>query len=90
MQDSISYLKACGIDKRRGDLLYKLLNSGYYLVAYINRDIDLFLCNWLPESHEQTSDEGCVESQILGFRINNSDKLKMFKKMLDTKKGAHL
>lgn len=89
MEKSISYLKAYGIEKKQGDLLYKLLPTGYYLVAYINSDIDLFLCNWLPESHEHTSDKGCVKSEILSFRIDNTDKLDKFKEMLEEIKETH-
>ena len=89
MQESISYLKSYGIEKKQGNLLYKLLPTGYYLVAYINNDIDLFLCNLLPESHEHTSDEGCVKFQKLCFKIDKTYKQKKFKEMLVEKKKTH-
>lgn len=49
MNETISYLKAYGIDKEQADLLYKRLPSGKYIVAYIKYDIDVFYVLGCPK-----------------------------------------
>lgn len=81
MKETISFLKAYGIDKANTDLLYKHLPSGKYIVAYIKYDIDVFLCTYLPKTHEYINSD-CVIDEILGFRDDNKEKLEHFKTML--------
>lgn len=82
MDETISYLKAYGIDKRQANLLYKRLRSGKYLVAYIKYDIDVFLCSWLPKDQEHINSD-CVIEEILGFRCDDALKVQQFKLMLN-------
>ena len=82
MNETISYLKAYGIDKRQTNLLYKRLQSGRYIVAYIKYDIDVFLCSWLPQDQEHTNSD-CVIEEILGFRCDDTIKRQKFMEMLN-------
>lgn len=80
--DAINYLKAYGIEQERGDLLYKRLPSGRYIVSCQScNDIDVFLCRWVPDSHEKL-DESCVINQILSFDNTKEEKAAKFRLML--------
>ena len=67
-----NYLTNYGIEQKNGDLFYKSLPSGNYVMYWqSNNDIDVYLCRWLPSSHE-----------ILSFDDSNEDKVTKFKQML--------
>lgn len=47
-----NYLTNYGIEQKNGDLFYKSLPSGNYVMYWqSNNDIDVYLCRWLPSSH---------------------------------------
>ncbi|WP_368126478.1 hypothetical protein, partial [Bacteroides faecis] len=46
-----------------------------------SNDIDIFLCRWLPSSHEDL-DNSCIIDKILSFDDTNADKVTKFKQML--------
>ena len=78
----IVYLAVYGISQKCGDLLYKKLLSGRYLVTWQScRDVDVYLCRWLPSSHEDL-DDSCIIDKILSFDDTNADKVTKFKQML--------
>ena len=78
----IVYLAAYGISQKYGDLFYKRLPSGNYVIYWqSSNDIDIFLCRWLPSSHEDL-DNSCIIDKILSFDDTNSDKVTKFKQML--------
>lgn len=80
--NAIDYLKAYGVEQKNGDLLYKRLPSGRYIVSWqIYNNIDVFLCRWVPDSHEEL-DESCVIDQILSFDNNKEEKAAKFRLML--------
>lgn len=60
----IVYLAAYGISQKYGDLFYKRLPSGNYVIYWqSSNDIDIFLCRWLPSSHEDL-DNSCIIDKI--------------------------
>lgn len=78
----IVYLAAYGISQKYGDLFYKRLASGNYVIYWqSSNDIDIFLCRWLPSSHEDL-DNSCIIDKILSFDDTNADKVTKFKQML--------
>lgn len=78
----IVYLAAYGISQKYGDLFYKRLPSGNYVIYWqSSNDIDIFLCRWLPSSHEDL-DNSCIIDKILSFDDSNEDKVTKFKQML--------
>lgn len=78
----IVYLAAYGISQKYGDLFYKRLPSGNYVIYWqSSNDIDIFLCRWLPSSHEDL-DDSCIIDKILSFDDSNEDKVTKFKQML--------
>ena len=78
----IVYLAAYGISQKYGDLFYKRLPSGNYVIYWqSSNDIDIFLCGWLPSSHEDL-DNSCIIDKILSFDDTNADKVTKFKQML--------
>ncbi len=78
----IVYLAAYGISQKYGDLFYKRLPSGNYVIYWqSSNDIDIFLCRWLPSSHEDL-DKSCIIDKILSFDDTNADKVTKFKQML--------
>ena len=78
----IVYLAAYGISQKYGDLFYKRLPSGNYVIYWqSSNDIDIFLCRWLPSSHEDL-DNSCIIDIILSFDDTNADKVTKFKQML--------
>ena len=83
----IVYLAAYGISQKYGDLFYeaygnKRLPSGNYVIYWqSSNDIDIFLCRWLPSSHEDL-DNSCIIDKILSFDDTNADKVTKFKQML--------
>ena len=78
----IVYLAAYGISQKYGDLFYKRLPSGNYVISWqSSNDIDIFLCRWLPSSHEDL-DNSCIIDKILSFDDTNADKVTKFKQML--------
>ena len=78
----IVYLAAYGISQKYGDLFYKRLPSGNYVIYWqSSNDIDIFLCRWLPSSHEDL-DNSCIIDKILSFDDTNADKVSKFKQML--------
>ena len=78
----IVYLAAYGISQKYGDLFYKRLPSGNYVIYWQSgNDIDIFLCRWLPSSHEDL-DNSCIIDKILSFDDTNADKVTKFKQML--------
>lgn len=78
----IVYLAAYGISQKYGDLFYKRLPSGNYVIYWqSSNDIDIFLCRWLPSSHEDL-DNSCIIDKILSFNDTNADKVTKFKQML--------
>lgn len=81
--DAINYIIDYGISDRKNDLLYKRLSSGTYLVAWSTTcSVDVFLCKWLPESHEDIIEQ-CVIEKILSFDNIDKDKVRKFKQMID-------
>lgn len=77
-----NYLTAYGIEQKNGDSFYKRLPSGNYVIYWqSNNDIDIFLCRWLPSSHEDLKDE-CIIDKILSFDDTNTDKVTKFKQIL--------
>ena len=80
--DAINYLKAYGVEQKTGDLFYKRLPSGNYVMYWqSNNDIDVYLCRWLPSSHEDL-DDSCIIDKILSFDDTNADKVTKFKQIL--------
>ena len=78
----IVYLAAYGISQKYGDLFYKRLPSGNYVIYWqSSNDIDIFLCRRLPSSHEDL-DNSCIIDKILSFDDTNADKVTKFKQML--------
>lgn len=78
----IVYLAAYGISQKYSDLFYKRLPSGNYVIYWqSSNDIDVFLCRWLPSSHEDL-DNSCIIDKILSFDDTNADKVTKFKQML--------
>ena len=78
----IVYLAAYGISQKYGDLFYKRLPSGNYVIYWqSSNDIDIFLCRWLPSSHEDL-DNSCIIDKILSFDDTNADKVTKFKQVL--------
>ena len=78
----IVYLAAYGISQKYGDLFYKRLPSGNYVIYWqSSNDIDIFLCRWLPSSHEDL-DNSCIIDKILSFDDTTADKVTKFKQML--------
>ena len=78
----IVYLAAYGISQKYGDLFYKRLPSGNYVIYWqSSNDIDIFLCRWLPSSHVDL-DNSCIIDKILSFDDTNADKVTKFKQML--------
>lgn len=78
----IVYLAAYGISQKYGDLFLKRLPSGNYVIYWqSSNDIDIFLCRWLPSSHEDL-DNSCIIDKILSFDDTNADKVTKFKQML--------
>ena len=78
----IVYLAAYGISQKYGDLFYKRLPSGNYVIYWqSSNEIDIFLCRWLPSSHEDL-DNSCIIDKILSFDDTNADKVTKFKQML--------
>jgi len=72
-----NYLTNYGIEQKNGDLFYKSLPSGNYVMYWqSNNDIDVYLCRWLPSSHEDL-DDSCIIDKILSF-----DDSTKFKQML--------
>lgn len=44
MQDSLDYIIAYGISNKSGELLYKKLNNGQYLIASVTiNNIDIYM-----------------------------------------------
>lgn len=79
MEQSLKVLDAYDVSNMIGDLLFKKLPNGNYLVAYKSTyDIDLYLCSVLPKSHEEIT-ERCVLKKILGFRSSNIEKMNLFR-----------
>lgn len=82
MEQSLEVLDAYGISDIVGDLLFKKLPNGNYLLVYKSTyDIDLYLCSMLPKSHKEIT-ERCVLKQILGFRSSNIEKMNLFREMV--------
>lgn len=80
--DAINYLKAYGIEQEKGDLLYKRLPSGRYIVSWQTcNNIDVFLCKWVPDYHGEL-DESCVIDKILSFDSANEVDVSKLKQML--------
>ncbi|RHR72428.1 hypothetical protein DWW69_16155 [Bacteroides sp. AF16-49] len=80
--DPINYIKAYGVEQESGDLLYrKLFNGNYMVVWQTYNNIDIFLCKWLPNSHEDI-DESCIIDKIRSFDNENETKVAKFKQML--------
>lgn len=78
----MNYLENYGISQKCGDLLYKKLLSGRYLVTWQScRDVDVYLCRWLPKSHEELNDK-CIIDRIHSFDDTDVDKVAKFKQML--------
>ena len=63
-----NYLTNYGIEQKNGDW-------------QSNNDIDVYLCRWLPSSHEDL-DDSCIIDKILSFDDSNEDKVTKFKQML--------
>ena len=77
-----NYLTNYGIEQKNGDLFYKSLPIGNYVMYWqSNNDIDVYLCIWLPSSHEDL-DDSCIIDKILSFDDSNEDKVTKFKQML--------
>ena len=77
-----NYLTNYGIEQKNGDLFYKSLPRGNYVMYWqSNNDIDVYLCRWLPSSHEDL-DDSCIIDKILSFDDSNEDKVTKFKQML--------
>ena len=80
--DPINYIKAYGVEQESGDLLYrKLFNGNYMVVWQTYNNIDIFLCKWLPHSPEGI-DESCILEKIRSFDNANETKVAKFKQML--------
>lgn len=76
---SFKYLIDHGISNKIGDLYYKQLINGAYVVLWVScRDIDVHLCKWLPDNHEDINDSNTLW-KISGFNSNNAEKVKEFK-----------
>lgn len=81
--NTVNYLRAYGLEHREGDLLYKRLPGGNYILFWqSSNDIDVFLCRWLPDSHKQL-DESCIIDEILSFDSTKDEKVAKFKLMLE-------
>lgn len=81
--NAINYIIDYGISDRKNDLLYKRLSSGTYLVAWPTTcSVDVFLCKWLPESHEDITKQ-CVIEKILSFDNTDTDAVRAFKQMIN-------
>lgn len=78
----LEYLKAHGIEQRHGDVLYKRLPNRNFIVSWQScNDIDIFLCKWLPASHEEITDK-CIIDKIYSFDNTKEEKVAKFKLML--------
>lgn len=76
---SLEYLIAYGICESLGDLLYKQLANGNYIVAWKScQDVDVFLCKCLPRSSEEIGSTNIIR-KISSFDSKNSEKVKEFR-----------
>ena len=76
---SFKYLIDYGISNKIGDLYYKQLENGTYVVLWKScRDIDVFLCKCLPQSHEEIDSTNIIK-KILSFDCNDIEKVERFK-----------
>lgn len=80
LKTSLEYLIAYGICESLGDLLYKQLANGNYVVAWKScQDVDVFLCKCLPKSSEEIGSTNIIR-KISSFDSKNSEKVKEFRK----------
>ena len=65
-----NYLTNYGIEQKNGDLFYKSLPSGNYVMYWqSNNDIDVYLCRWLPSSHEDLDDSCMIKYYLSMIRM---------------------
>ena len=63
---------------RRNMVIYFIKDYLVETTLYIG---NIFLCRWLPSSHEDL-DNSCIIDKILSFDDTNADKVTKFKQML--------
>lgn len=80
MQDSLDYIIAYGISNKSGELLYKKLNNGQYLIASVTiNNIDIYMLKELYECRESIT----KPAEILSFTLKDKQKTTRLKELIN-------